>query len=103
VAVRYGMRRRALLLLSGLPAPAAACGGDEGSVFSAGAGATTTAVAGSTTTTAASTTCIADGVVGAPFLHGRLVEARLGGVVDPMSNPEATTLIANLVTRCMGG
>ena len=47
--------------------------------------------------------CIADGMAGAPFVHDMLVDAMLGGVVDPMNYPEAMTLITNLVTQCMGG
>jgi hypothetical protein len=47
--------------------------------------------------------CMADGMAGAPFLHDLLVDAMLGGVVDPMSDPEAVTLITNLVIQCMEG
>lgn len=47
--------------------------------------------------------CIADGVAGAPFLHDMVVAAMLGEDVDPMTDPEASTLIMNLVTQCMGG
>ena len=36
-------------------------------------------------------------------MHDMLVDAMLGGEVDPMNYPEAMTLITNLVTQCMGG
>lgn len=47
--------------------------------------------------------CIADGVAGAPFLHDMVVQAMLGGDVDPMEDPEAMALIMDLVTQCMSG
>jgi hypothetical protein len=47
--------------------------------------------------------CIADGVSGAPFIRDLVVAGMMGEEVDPMSDPEAVTLITDLVTQCMAG
>jgi hypothetical protein len=47
--------------------------------------------------------CIADGVAGAPFLKDMIVTAMLGEPYDPMTDPEASSLIMGLITQCMAG
>ena len=40
---------------------------------------------------------------GAPFIRDLVVAGMMGEEVDPMSDPEAVTLITDLVTQCMAG
>jgi hypothetical protein len=47
--------------------------------------------------------CIADGLAGAEFIEDLVIAAMAGQTLDPFADPDALTLITDLVGICMTG